>query len=397
MSDLLPYEQAKALAAHPDPSVRGWLATRPDVQPELLFFLAEDPDVGVRRAIAGNDATPVQAARRLSRDADADVRRLLGAKLARALPHLTGAELASLRDLAHQVLNDLAADQVVRVRAALASTLADVEVAPPRLVARLARDVSREVAEPVLRTCVTLTDEELLSIIASQPLPWVLEAIARRPTVSQQVADRLEATGDPDALAALHANPGAPHSPGTGTALVEVIPPPPVRSGLPATLTGRIAEVVGSGIRDELAAEGFDREARDTVVAVTGRRLDWARGYADREPPEKRALRLMEEGTLDEEAVWDALSWGDMTFTRAALALKARIPLPVVQRILDTQGPKAITALAWKAGLSMRCARALQAKAGVPPRKLLNARHGTDYPLGEVEMLWQLELFGISG
>ena len=79
-----------------------------------------------------------------------------------------------------RTLEQLARDQAVGVRQALATSLKDVACAPPDLCLHLARDVEREVAEPILHYCATLTDKDLLSIIAEQPKSWVLSAIAQR-------------------------------------------------------------------------------------------------------------------------------------------------------------------------------------------------------------------------
>ncbi|MFV3076290.1 DUF2336 domain-containing protein [Niveispirillum fermenti] len=399
---VIAYERAKALAASPDAATRADLALQPGTPPELLYYLADDDDPLVRRAVAYRAETPVQAAPRLARDSDTDVRVLLSRKLARVLPHLTGPEHAAIRDLAQHALTMLAADQVVRVRAALAGALRDVAVAPPALVGQLARDVARDVAEPILRGCVNLPDEELLAIIAAQPVPWVLEAIARRDHVSSPVADAVAASGDPVATASLLANPGAAIGDGTMTRLVAK-PLAVFDSGraaakplLPPSLLGKLAGIVEDSIRGELAGQGFDKLDRQEVVEVTRRRLDWARDYVKREAPDAKAARLKAEGKLDENAVWDALSWGDKPFVREALALRADLPPDLVQRIIDTQSARAITALAWRAGLSMRCARLLQLKSGLPPTKLLNARHGIDYPMTEAEMRWQLGLFGVE-
>src|SRR5262249_17512424 len=68
------YEQARDLLDHPDPEVRRGLAARDNLEPEILFYLANDPDVEVRRAIATNHATPAKASLVLAFDADADVR-----------------------------------------------------------------------------------------------------------------------------------------------------------------------------------------------------------------------------------------------------------------------------------------------------------------------------------
>ena len=130
------YDEAKSLAADPDPARRAELALLPQTPPELLYYLADDDDPMVRRAVAYRDETPLQAAPRLARDQDIDVRVLLSRKLARALPHLTGDERHAIRDIAHHALTMLAADQVVRVRAALAGALRDAASAPPTLVAQ---------------------------------------------------------------------------------------------------------------------------------------------------------------------------------------------------------------------------------------------------------------------
>lgn len=399
---LVAYEDAKRLATSPDPQVRADLAARPDVAPELLFYMADDDDPAVRRAVAMHEATPLQVAPRLARDRDVDVRVMLARRLARALPHLSAAESAAVRDIALHALTMLAADQVVRVRAAVAGALRDVAVAPPSLIATLARDVAREVAEPILRSCINLPDQELIAIIGAQPIPWVLEAIARRDKLSPPVADAVAAQGDRVATVTLLANPGASMSDRGMDGLVERRlavtnqQTPVVKPLLPAGLRGKLSSIVDDSVRGELAAHGFDREDRQEIVAVTQRRLEWARDYVKREPADTKALRLKAEGKLSEEVVWDALSWGDKAFVRAALALRADLPPDLVQRIIDTQSARAITALAWRAGLSMRCARLLQLKAGLPPTKLLNARNGVDYPMTEEQMRWQLGLFGVE-
>ena len=54
---------------------------------------------------------------------------------------------------------------------------------------------------------------------------------------------------------------------------------------------------------------------------------------------------------------------------------------------------KAVTAVSWQAGLSMRTAIQIQLRrAKIPSSKLLNAKDGIDYPLDEEELRWQLEL-----
>ena len=72
--DYMDYREAKRLAGDADTGVRVRLAQRDDVQPEVLYFLAEDDAPEVRRAIAANDTTPRQADQILVEDVDDEVR-----------------------------------------------------------------------------------------------------------------------------------------------------------------------------------------------------------------------------------------------------------------------------------------------------------------------------------
>ncbi|MEE3626692.1 DUF2336 domain-containing protein [Nitrospirillum sp. BR 11752] len=413
------YETAKTVAAGGDVAARVALANSPDTRPELLYYLADDDDERVRGAVVTNAMTPVRAFGRLARDPSERVRALLADKLTRLLPDLSRPEVGAMRDVAFAALELLAADQVIRVRTALSSALADVECAPPKLAVTLARDVAQDVAGPVLRWCMALSDEELLDILSRRPEPWVVEAVAGRRTVSQPVGDAVVAMGDHQSWATLAGNPGADlspkarrllaergHTPIGGVAAgdgAEEVPDPNALIGGPgappagpAQVSQRLADAVQDAIRDGLAGQGLDREGVEAVVAAAARRLDWAAGYAKREGAAEKAARLAAGGGLNEDVVCDALSWGDRDFAQEAVALLARVPADAVRRILATQSPKAVTALAWRAGFSMRGARTLQARgAGIAPRKLLNARLGTDYPMTDVEMHWHLELFDI--
>src|SRR3546814_17512364 len=68
--------------------------------------------------------------------------------------------------------------------------------------------------------------------------------------------------------------------------------------------------------------------------------------------------------------------------------------LDYVDRVLQGHSAKGITALAWKAGCSMRVALQLQTNmGGIPPNKALHARDGSDFPLTPKAMEWQLDFF----
>ena len=89
-----------------------------------------------------------------------------------------------------------------------------------------------------------------------------------------------------------------------------------------------------------------------------------------------------------------ALGAGDRDLIRHGLALRADLSIAMVDHILSAHSAKGVTALAWKAGCSMRLATQLQLRlGGIAPSQALNPRSGTDYPLSSDEMTWQLDFF----
>ena len=129
-------------------------------------------------------------------------------------------------------------------------------------------------------------------------------------------------------------------------------------------------------------------EATETAIRRQVRqRLKDAPLSADENDPAARARALHAAGKLDEPCIAEAIEGGDRAFVAAALALRTVQSAETVTRLLASRSAKAIVALAWKAGLGMRTAVRLQARIGlVPPREMLNARRGVDYPMSETEL-----------
>lgn len=68
-----------------------------------------------------------------------------------------------------------------------------------------------------------------------------------------------------------------------------------------------------------------------------------------------------------------------------------------LKKIFEVRAPKSIVALCWQAGLSMRMALRIQQElARVPHKELIYPREGTDYPLAEKDILWQLDFIGVK-
>lgn len=405
------YEHEKAIAKSQDVQQRMKLAKSPKTHQEILYFMAEyEPDPEIRRAIAENLATPIQASGIMSRDKSIDVRLGLAERLIRLLPELSKEDHSQLYAVAVQALGALAMDEVLKIRKVLSSALKDHAYAPPAVVSQLARDIEREVAEPILRFCAVLPDDVLLDILKSSPHSWAVQAIAGRKRVSEPVSVAVVDTGDVPAVRELLRNADAKISldllkdiVARARELPEWQEPLALRKGLPPEIAQALAGFAHESVRQILIRQSdFDRPTVEKVSRLVKRRLAYvtateqAKAISD-ESPYDRAVRLARAGQLDEELLADAMAMNETDFVIAGLACLVQTSLPNVQRIMALQAAKPVVALCWKAGLSMRMAlRIQQEMARIPPRELLYPREGTDYPLTEAELKWQLEFLGLK-
>jgi uncharacterized protein (DUF2336 family) len=399
------YDADKKLLAHPDTKVRQRLAARTDVRREILYYLASDTAAEVRREIARNTITPMQADLLLVRDSDEAVRVDLANKVARLLPGLPKDAQDQVRERVVEMVETLARDSAMRVRQMVAEALKDVADAPPEIIKRLARDAELAVSRPVLRFSPLLTDQDLLDIIAGGPVSGALVAIAERDNVSAAVSDAIVGTEEEPAVAALLANPSAQIREDTLDLIVDRAPPrtswhaPLVaRPVLPTRAARRIASFIAEALLKKLQKRtDLDPEAKAAVASEVRKRLDQDKDEDetdDSESPEAAAKRMMDAGELDEDTIAFAMTEGKRSFVMAALALKSKIKPEIVDKILSARSAKGVTALAWKAGMGPRFGAQLQMRlGGISPKQVLSARGG-DWPLSPEDMKWHLEFFG---
>ncbi|MEI6559071.1 MAG: DUF2336 domain-containing protein [Rhodospirillaceae bacterium] len=331
------------------------------------------------------------------------MRAALADRLGRLLPSLSRGGRDKVFNLTCMALEKLAQDEAVVVRTALATAIKDVACAPPALCLRLAQDVERLVAEPILRCCASLSDADLLAILQGRPTSWAVAAIAGRARVSAPVSDAVCQIGDSEATGILLDNQGAVIADDTMEGLVEESRQHSDwqsklvrRPSLPPRLVLRLVGFVDQAALEYLRGrDDFDAATVRDIVRVARRRIEWLHDTDPAENPERRAARMLRKGTLDEAALEDALSWKQMDFLRAALALRSGIPPLLVDKLLHARSGRAITALAWRAELSMRTAFLLQKELMIPPSQYVYPREGAGYPLSADEMIWQLEFFGV--
>ena len=388
------YEKAKRLAADPDADIRRNLALSRGLAPEILFYLAEDSSAEVRRAVAENRETPRHADLLLTKDADVSVRERLAGKIGAMVPDLDPHEKERIREITNQVIEALARDQAVRVRQIVAEALKDAVNAPIAVIQKLARDIEIKVAGPVLEFSPLLSDEDLLEIISAAPIKGALSAIAKRRELTTAVSDAVVVAVMQDPLESatvrkLLENGSAQIREDTLDRILDQAPKQPTwheplveRPKLPLKAMRRLAEFVGKSLLEVLQKRPDldEATARDVATAVQKRLA--TEGAGDKVP-------------VTEDAINAAIAAGKQEAIAAVLARDAELPAATVSSILASKSAKAVTALAWRAKLSMRQALQLQLRiAHIPPTAALNPRGGTDYPLTPAEMEWQLGLFG---
>ncbi len=401
------YEKEKNIALSGDTKKRLSLAGNTKTHKEILYYLAEkDPDPKVRKAVAENPAMPVHVSTVLAADKDVDVRLALARRLIQLLPELSADRQSQLYAFAVQSLATLALDEVLKIRRALSSALKDHADTPPDVAGKLARDIEREVSEPILRFCAALADEDLLDVLKGHPESWAVQAVAARDNVSESVSQAVIDTGDAPAGKILLENESANISAGLLEEIVSMAKTMPewqapvaTHKNLPVELALELADFAEEEVRGLLARRGdFDEEVVEEISAAFHRRLEYAAGKSadDSDDPVKRARRLCQEGRLDEEMISDALGMRDRDFVMAAIACLARISLGDMNKIIDMKAPRPLVAVCWKAGLSMRMAlRAQKEIAHIPPKELVYPKGGTDYPLAETDLTWQLDFLGL--
>ena len=383
---------------------RAQLAGRTDAPPESLFFLAREGTPEARRAVAANPAAPVHANRLLADDGDDDVRAELARKIGRLMPQLSQEQSKKLRAITMETLERLAKDALPRVRAVLAEEIKSLDCVPRRVVKMLARDAEQMVAAPILEYSPLLSDADLVDIITTAQARFALTAVARRRPLGASVSEAIAVALDVPAVAELLSNSSAQIRQRTLDKIIEHAGkvrawhlPLVLRSDLSQRAIRRIAGFVSGALIEKLSAvHKLDEKTRQHLNQKMRARID--DGDADDEPehPKADVEALFRAGKLNDGFVEAAAESGHRDQVAAALAFLARAPVEIVQKILQTGSARPVTALVWRADLSMRVAFKIQRFVlKLKANEMLPARAGIHFPMTDEEMRWHLDYFGI--
>jgi len=378
------------------------LACRTDAGENVLHYLAQHGATATRRAVAANPAASPHSNRLLADDVESAVRVDLARKIGRLFPGLLEVEQEHLRDLTVATLERLARDQEPAVRSMLAEEIKHHACVPKHVARKLAGDKEESVALPIIEFSPVLNDRDLIELVAATRASSVLTAVAKRKKLPGNVSDAVAARLDISAISALLANTDATIRTKTLDRIIcqaadvaEWHAPLVVRAELSRGAIRRLASFVGSALIDILAKrDGLDGPTRNHLKRKF---VERKRREAPQIPPlAADADAALRAGRLDDDFVAEAVEECHKETVVRALALLAKTGEAVVRKVLESGSAKAATALAWKAGLSMRIAFKIQTSVmHLKGRDLLPARGGIDFPMTEDEMRWHLGYFGV--
>ena len=404
------YDQAKVILESGGTSERRDLAMHENMEPEILYYLANDKDPMVRREVADNDGTPLQADLILANDPNDEVRKELAHKLGRLLPDISTGQQDSLSKMALDILEILARDQISEIRAIVSDEIKHADNVPKNVVKRLAMDAEATVSAPVLEYSPLLSDRDLLEIVAlgiESGAMGPLASIARREELTDDVVDAIIESGEENAVPALLKNKNVIISDNTIDLIAveaegheEWHPPLVDRGSLPLHTVKRIASFVSAALFERLI-ENNDVEEKDVEEMrlevrkrIESDELLETEDHKERSEAKERAEKLYKEGKLNEKMIFDAVNTANIHFIRCAISCMADLPPEAVTKMLGSGSGKAVAALCWKAGMSMRMAVILQRKISkVRPNSILHPRGGHQFPLTKDDMKWQIDFY----
>lgn len=267
------------------------------------------------------------------------------------------------------VLDEMMRSAEPKLRARIAERMADQAEAPAGLLRRLAMD-SADIAEPILRRSLSLTDFDIMEIAEKGDLKHRM-TLARRETIRETVAAALTASGDVSVIELLLRNQGAHFAPQTLDLLVRtagdtpqlarlLIKRPELRPAQAFTLFWDVDHdmrrmilerfAVGRSILQDAAEDVFPMLREETEPDEV---VERALGYIDRRQRNRPANDTSQMGGL-EGIVEKSIKGG---FTEDMIEETARVsnvPASLFQQMLEDLGGEALAVFSKATGLSRR-------------------------------------------
>jgi len=248
-----------------------------------------------------------------------------------------------------------------------------------------------------------LNDDDLREIIAAGSSSNALEAIASRAVVSEEISTDIAGTLDVPAIAALLTNQNAQIREDTldriisqASSVEDLHKPLTLRPQLSVRAMKRIAGFVASALVHAMVeqSELSEEQADDLLDKVRDRLAEEKVGDDEQAKLAATAQDYFERGMLNDKFVGEQIDENRRELLMQCLAVMADLTPDTVRKVIMSKSGRVVTALCWKAGLTMRTAYDVQTRfALVPTAQLLLAKDGKDYPINESELEWHLSYF----
>ena len=290
---------------------------------------------------------------RLLRDGSAEARRDTVTKIAAKFD--AGQFSPEEKRLAEDVFRAMLRDTTVFVRKALAENLKASPDVPRDIAMSLARDVD-EVALPVLEFSTVLSDEDLIEIVHTQSTSKQ-KVIARRPSVSADVADALVDSHNEDVVAELVANDEAEIGEATFNRVLDeyadsdrIKTPMAHRRAIPVGVAERLVTMVSEQLREHLVThhDMSPGVASDLILQARERATMTLSGG---DTVEQLVRSLAKSGRLTPSIILRALCTGDIAFFEWSIAVLAGVPITNARALIHDKGGRGLRAAYDKSGL----------------------------------------------
>lgn len=224
----------------------------------------------------------------------------------------------------------------------LGSRLAPVDMAPIRVIKRLARDDEIQVAAPVLTGSKRLSTTDLVEIVQTKSQAHLL-AISARPTLEPTLTDALLVRGDQEVVSALAKNAGAQFSEPGFSRLVERADGDDtlgelvgLRRDLPGNLLQELLRRATEAVKQRILAllPPERRQDIERIIAKVGKAIGRS-GEHDYSEAEVNIAALVKAGKLDEAAVVTFVRKRQKDELIVAIARLSSTPVGVIARLLN--------------------------------------------------------------
>src|SRR5665213_2544896 len=259
-------------------------------------------------------------------------------------------------------------------RVLLATRLAPLSKAPPRILRALAQDDAIAVASPILVQSEALDDGTLIECAETKSQDHLL-AISRRKTLAQSVTDVLVERGDERVVLSTAQNGGAKFSDDGFAILVDrshadarLAVCVGSRPDIPARLFRHLLDSASEVVREKLTAERPHlRHEIDRTVAGVASKIE---AHAAALSPKYAAAQALVEalnqaGKLSAAKIEAFVTADRFEDAVAALALMSRLPIDVVEHKLNADFVPFLLVLAKGTGLSWITVRVVLLMLGI--------------------------------